>query len=136
MSDLKPTGDGGSLVGGRCGDAGGPAARLQAGSATSWAGGGPRGEGVGPPRAGVLSVLSASLGRGADNNSQKDVASRAGAGAEAGSGEAGGPQRPLPLLAVSLELRLSVFFFVSVSPCVCLSVSVGVSLSCSLTVSL
>lgn len=130
-------------MGGRCGDAGGPAGRLQAGSATSWAGGGPRGEGVGPPRAGVLSVLSASLGRGADSNSQKDVESRGGAGTEAGRGEAWRSSKTTsssrwvsgaPSLCVFLCLCLSLC--VSLCLCRCLSVFVSVLLTHRLSLTL
>lgn len=77
----------------------------------------------GPQRAGVPSVLSASLGRGADCDSQEGAESRGGAGTRGScGGRRGGSQRPRPLLAVFGALSLCV----SLPLPVCLSVSVSV----------
>ena len=119
-------------------------ARLWAGGATPWAGRAPRGGGVGPPHAGVPSGLSASLGRGADRNSQGGTESRGGAGTRGAVGEAWGSSKTTSSsrsvfgalsVCLSLPVCLSIFVSVLITHHLCLSLCASLSPPLSLSIS-
>ena len=119
-------------------------ARLWAGGATPWAGQAPRGGGVGPPHAGVPSGLSASLGRGADRNSQGGTESRGGAGTRGAVGEAWGSSKTTSSsrsvfgalsVCLSLPVCLSIFVSVLITHHLCLSLCASLSPPLSLSIS-